>query len=286
MAKSTAVRDTVIKGAIADSTALPVDQKTVVKKGGGLGFYTLDYDRNDHAEVKLAGNIGPFKEGDEVYIYAPHWDLPKELKTPNAGLVVPHFDQIDNSSNTGHGAGNRQCCLTSHAMLVCKLFPDFADAAKAAGFKQPEDYYGKLLAKYGDSTNHDAQTRLLAEHFGIESYWSTTLSPKDTRRSLEADCPLVIGTIYKGSGHIVLLVGDEGEKGWRIHCPYGARAGVQNYFITIGNHAGENDVFSNASMQQIFWDVAVTDQLGNHDSGWGRIITSIKGKSTGLPKGL
>ena len=282
MPKATTQRDTVIKAAIKDSSELGRDEYVGVKKGQGLAFYELDYDIHDHAEVKLAGRIGPFNEGDEVFIYTPHWNLPKSLKETKAELPVEHFDQVDNETGY-HGPGNRQCCLTSHAMLICHLFPDFKDQSRANGHKEPEGYYGKLLYPYGDTTDHNAHTRLLAEHFGIKSYWSTTLSPKDIRRSLQKDIPVVTGHIYKSSGHITLTVGDLGEKGWAINDPYGARAGAEDYYVTIGHHAGDHDVYSNACLERIFWEQKVTN---DPETGWGRILTTINGKSTGLPNGL
>lgn len=277
------LRETVIKANKGDSSKLNKDEKVVVRKGGKIGFTDLDFDVNDHAGVDIAGDLGPFKTGDRVYIYTPHWKLPEALTKRELNLPAPHFDQVDNETGY-HGSGHRQCSLTSHAMLLDHLFKgDLTKQARSNGHSEAEGFYGKLLYPYGDTTNHTAHTRLLREKFGIESYWSTTLSPRDLRRSLEVGIPIVTGHIYKSSGHITLTVADLGDRGWGVNDPYGARAGTANYYITIGNHSGDHDIYSNACLEKIFWEQKVTK---DPETGWGRIITSINGKSTGLPNGL
>ena len=93
-----------------------------------------------------------------------------------------------------------------------------------------------------------------------------------------AGIPVIAGFAYKYSGHICIIVGhDPANKVWLVHDPYGTRHGASdNYDIGIG---GAFDPYSYDTMQRIFWD-----QGG--EAGWGRIVTSIKGKTTGLPTGL
>jgi hypothetical protein len=113
---------------------------------------------------------------------------------------------------------------------------------------------------------------------GIESYFSYSLSPKDVLTSLQQGIPVVVGFAYKGSGHICVIVGyDPANQDWLVHDPYGTRHGSSNsYDVGVG---GEYDRYSNAVMQQIFWDQG-------SEAGWGRIVTSVKGEPTGLASGL
>ncbi|MCY7393269.1 MAG: hypothetical protein LH647_17765, partial [Leptolyngbyaceae cyanobacterium CAN_BIN12] len=59
--------------------------------------------------------------------------------------------------------------------------------------------------------------------------------------------------------------------------PYGTRYGYSDsYDVGFG---GKYDAYTYSTMQMIFWDQG-------SEAGWGRIVTSIKGKATGLPTGL
>lgn len=149
--------------------------------------------------------------------------------------------------------------------------------AQEQGFPEPESVYMRAVSKYGDTTDHTAQTAALKD-FGIESYFSYSLSAKDLLISLRAGIPVVVGFAYKGSGHICIVVGhDPAARSWLVHDPYGTRHGSSDsYDVGVG---GAFDLYSYDSMQQIFWD-----QGG--ESGWGRIVTSVEGKSTGLPSNL
>ncbi len=88
----------------------------------------------------------------------------------------------------------------------------------------------------------------------------------------------LLGFAYKGSGHICVIVGhDPVKKVWLVHNPYGTRYGSSDsYDVGIG---GAFDSYSYDTVQRIFWD-----QDG--EARWGRIVTSVKTKPTGLPTGL
>jgi hypothetical protein len=135
----------------------------------------------------------------------------------------------------------------------------------------------RIVNKYGDTVDHAAQTEALKD-LGIESYFTYTLSGKDVLLSLKAGIPVVVGFAYKGSGHICVIVGhDPINKVWLVHDPYGTRYGYSDsYDVGFG---GKYDAYTYTTMQMIFWDQG-------SEAGWGRIVTSIKGKPTGLPLGL
>lgn len=177
-------------------------------------------------------------------------------------LSVPYFSQVNNTDEY-HGSGYRQCNLTTHAMAIDFLTKGaLSKKAKELGFCEPESYYGKLLAKYGDTTDHTAHTRCIAQEFDIRSAWRTDLSKADLIAQLDKQLPVPMGVAYKGSGHIILAVGYN-DRGLIVHDPYGVRHGATDaYDVGV---SGANDRYSWKLLNQVYWD------LGS-DRGWGRIF--------------
>lgn len=192
---------------------------------------------------------------------------------------VQYFAQNDNELWDGV-SGNVQCCPTSNAALLNFLRPGLAASAKAAGFKEFESYYKANFDLLGytadDRGNHDDHTVVLREAFGIESTWRTDLTWADVVRSIDADIPVVCGLDYKSSGHIVLIVGYT-EDGFLINDPYGIRDGVADEYLEVnpgyGDRSGEHDFYSKTSLEQLFF-------CGS--GGWGRWVTAVEQKPTGL----
>lgn len=270
--------DTFLKQKVLGSGDLADSEKVAFSKNSQ--FEVLEYapDRNQHVLLMLAQPITA-KDGktqlNKVYAYHPHIKIEGENQVIK--LPVAYRSQLDNDDSI-FGPGWRQCNTTSNTMLADYLLNgDLTRQAKEQGFPEPESVYMRVVVKYGDTTDHDAQTKALRE-LGIESYFSYTLSSKDMLTSLKAGIPVVVGFAYKGSGHICIVVGYDPEKqSWLVHDPYGTRHGASDsYDVGVG---GAYDVYSNSVMQQVFWD-----QGG--EAGWGRIVTSVKGKPTGLPTGL
>lgn len=192
-------------------------------------------------------------------------------------LPVPYFSQIDNDSNL-FGDGSRQCCMTSNAMAANFILADrglesLSQRAKRLGLNEPESAYGQILNKYGDTTDHTANTQALTE-LGLQSYFSTSLSIENAIASLDNKLPMPIGLHYKNSGHIVCLVGYDFDKQffW-VHDPYGIRAGRADYYEAIGGQSGKYDRYSFGIMKELW---------ASQGDGWGRVFTSVGGKPTGL----
>ena len=280
MPKAIAEADTFLKKKLLGSTDLADSEKIFIKKG--FTFYVTEYspDRNQHLLLTLAS---PFTAMDgkaqlqRVYAYEPHIKIEGEGLNRLIKLPVKYSSQLDNDERI-FGPGWRQCNVTSNSMLAdYVLGGSLTTMAKAQGFPEPESVFMRLVSKYGDTTDHDAQTWALTE-LGINSYFSYSLSAKDLLLSLKVNIPIVVGFAYKGSGHICLVVGhDPDKKVWLVHDPYGIRHGATDGYDIGAN--GAYDAYGYAVMQQIFWD-------SGGESGWGRIVTSIKGKPTGLPSGL
>jgi hypothetical protein len=280
MPKAIVEVDTFLKKKLLGSTDLADSEKIFMPKGTTFQVTTYSPDRNQHDLVKLSSPITA-KDGktklDTVYIYDPHIKIEGEQSNQVIKLNVAYCSQLNNDPAI-FGPGWRQCNTTSNTMLADYLLQgDLTKKAKEQGFPEPESVYMRVVCKYGDTTDHDAQTQALKE-LGIESYFSYTLSAKDVLTSLQAKIPVVVGFAYKSSGHICVIVGhDPANKTWLVHDPYGTRHGASDsYDVGVG---GPFDPYSYDVMQQIFWD-----QGG--ESGWGRVVTSVKGKPTGLATGL
>jgi hypothetical protein len=280
MPKAIAQADTFLKKKLLGSTDLADSEKIFIKKDQAFFVTEYNHDRNQHLALTLAS---PFvaKDGktplQKVYAYDPHIKIEGEDLNRLIKLPVKYCSQLDNDEAV-FGPGWRQCNTTSNAMLADYLLAGaLTTMAKAQGFPEPESAYMRIVGKYGDTIDHDAQTWALKE-LGIESYFSYSLSAKDILLSLKANIPVVVGFAYKSSGHICIIVGhDPTKKVWLVHDPYGTRHGASDsYDVGVG---GAYDPYSYGVMQQILWD-------SGGEAGWGRIVTSIKGKPTGLPSGL
>ena len=280
MPKAIAQADTFLKKKLLGSTDLADSEKIFIKKD--QVFYVTEYspDRNQHLLLTLASPF-PAKDGktqlQKVYAYDPHIKIDGDHLNQLIKLPVKYASQLDNDQAI-FGPGWRQCNTTSNTMLADYLLGgELTKKAQAQGFAEPESLYMRIVSKYGDTTDHNAQTWALKE-LGINSYFSYSLSAQDVLLSLKVNIPVVVGFAYKGSGHICLIVGhDPNKKVWLIHDPYGTRHGASDsYDVGIG---GAYDPYTYTVMQQIFWD-------GGGEAGWGRVVTSIKGKPTVLPSGL
>ncbi len=280
MPKAIAEFDTVLKKQLLGSEDLTPAEKILVPKG--TSFFVTEYapDRNQHLLLTLASPLTA-QDGQsklqKVYAYDPHIKIEGEETNQVIKLDVKYASQLNNDSSI-FGPGWRQCNTTSNTLLADYLLKgELSQKAKEQGFPEPESVYMRIVKKYGDTVDHDAQTKALKE-LGIESYFSHTLSAKDLLASLKAGIPVVVGFAYKGSGHICVIVGlDPVKREWLVHDPYGTRHGAaDSYDVGVG---GPFDPYPYSVMQAIFWD-----QGG--EAGWGRIVTSVRGKPTGLATGL
>lgn len=272
---------TFFKSQVLGSQDLADREKAYIPEGTVLQAVSAAPDRSQHYKLTLVSPISA-KDGvtslSQVFAYEPHVKV-EGLKTATlVKLPVPYRRQTDNETYSIFGSGSRQCNLTSNTMLADYLLKgELTRQASDQGLREPESVYMRILEKFGDTIDHEAQTRAL-KSLGIESYFSHTLSSQDLLLSLQHNIPVVVGFAYKGSGHICLLVGhDPDKKSWLVHDPYGTRHGYSDsYDIGVG---GSFDSYSYGTMQQIFWDLG-------REAGWGRIVTGVKGQPTGLSSGL
>ncbi len=280
MPKAIVEANTFLKNQLLSSSELSEAEKIYLAAGATFDVVEYAPDRNQHMLIKLDQPMVA-QDGktalQQVYAYDPHIKIEGADANQVIKLNVPYCSQLNNEEAV-FGPGWRQCNTTSNTMLADFLLQgELTRRAKEEGYPEPESVYMRIVAKYGDTIDHDAQTQALRE-LGIESYFSYTLSSKDLLASLKAGIPVVVGFAYKTSGHICIVVGhDPVQKAWLVHDPYGTRHGSSDsYDVGVG---GAFDAYSYDCLQTIFWD-------GGEESGWGRIVTSVRGKLTGLADNL
>ncbi len=292
MPKATALGNTYLKAKPLASQDLKNSEKIYVPQGHVFYITRWAPDKDQHCFMELASPLTTLDKVtrlQKVYGYDPHIKIEGEPDKPAGGstgqldttklikLNVPYFQQ-NNNDPTVFGPGWRQCNTTSNCMLADYLLQGkLTQAAKQKGYPEPESVYMRIVAKYGDTTDHNAQTKALQE-LGINTYWSQTISSKDVMLSLSYGMPVVCGFAYKSSGHICIIVGhDPVKKAYLVHDPYGIRYGASdNYDVDAW---AAFDPYTYDTMQRIYWD------MGN-EAGWGRIVTSVNGRPTALPTGL
>jgi hypothetical protein len=255
----TAKVSTILKARNLPSEQLEPHEKINILKGAILQVSKITPAPHQHLALELIES-----EFDRGFVYAPHWDY----KPTKIVLPAKYYYQTDNPS----GYGYRECNGTSNAIMLNYLLNGQLDATAAKNkIAQPESIYLDVLKRYGDTTDHNANTEALNQ-FGIDSYWSTSLTFDDYYLSIRNSIPMVLGLDYKTAGHIVCGVGFELRDKIIVHDPFGAREGTTDYWLSNLPEAGKLDVYSIASMTKLW--------LVGGSGGWGRVVTRIDGIPT------
>ena len=113
-------------------------------------------------------------------------------------LTVPYEAQNDNASGTGY----RECFSSSAAMV-----------ARYYGKITSDDAYNKFRAKYGDTTDSQAQVNAL-KALGLNARFITTCTVALLEAELDAGRPVMVGWLHKGpvtaptgGGHWSVVIG-------------------------------------------------------------------------------
>ena len=113
-------------------------------------------------------------------------------------LAVPYEAQNDNASGTGY----RECFSSSAAMV-----------ARYYGKITSDDAYNKFRAKYGDTTDSQAQIKAL-KALGLNARFLTTCTVALLEAELDAGRPVMVGWLHKGpvtaptgGGHWSVVIG-------------------------------------------------------------------------------
>lgn len=211
MPKATALSNTFLKSKLLGSEDLKDSEMIFIPKDNVFYVSACAPARNQHYALKLASPL-PAKDGktklQNVFGYVPHIDV--EGTATVIKLPVKYCSQLDNDPSI-FGPGWRQCNTTSNTMLADFLLKgELTRQAKAQGYPEPESVYMRLVQKYGDTTDHGAQTKALRD-LGIESYFSYSLSKRLSFHGNSASYSVInqgktLGV--KLSGGISLTVGD------------------------------------------------------------------------------
>lgn len=123
---------------------------------------------------------------------------PPKVSGSSVLLTVPYQRQLDNSS----GQGQRECFSSSCAML-------------AMYYKKVnnDDEYNRIRAKYGDTTNPDAQVRAL-KSLGLDVEFRTDGTEKILEDLIRLNRPVPVGWLHYGTpsnpvggGHWTVVTG-------------------------------------------------------------------------------
>jgi hypothetical protein len=117
--------------------------------------------------------------------------MDRQLNTPgvNEGVIsekilnVPYEYQLDNKSGTGY----RECFSSTCAMI-----------ARYYGKVKSDDEYNKIRAKYGDTTNKDAQLEALRS-LGLTAKFITNGNAALLENEIRNGRPVAVGWLHKGN---------------------------------------------------------------------------------------
>jgi len=170
-------------------------------------------------------------------------------------LKVPYYQQVDNKFEP------MRTCNTSSCAMVAKFL--------GANISSDDAYY-QCVRKYGDTTDHTAQTKALFQ-VRIKSTWHTDLGFADLDASLAAGLPAVIGILHRGSlasptgGHMIVVIGTTAHKDYICHDPFGSLLDAGGGYTGDVNN-GNSVVYSRPVLNRRW--------LPDGDrSGWGRLFT-------------
>jgi len=118
--------------------------------------------------------------------------MDKQLQTPGGNttgvvtekkLNVPYFYQLDNQSGTGY----RECFSSSCAMIAAYY-----------GKVKTDDEYNKIRAKYGDTTDNNAQIKAL-QSLGLNAKFITNGNTALLENEIRNNRPTAVGWLHHGT---------------------------------------------------------------------------------------
>lgn len=135
----------------------------------------------------------------------------------------------------------RTCNSSSHAMFAKFLGANL----------ESDDQYWQIVNKYGDSTDHGAQSAALQEIGITGSTWRTDLTFADIDAQLDREKPVPIGILHRGpenaptGGHVILVIGRTPNGDYIVNDPYGS---VNDDYQDSSKGCGE--VYSKAMLER------------------------------------
>jgi len=153
--------------------------------------------------------------------------VPSKPKTFNP-LTVPYFLQRDNASGTGY----RECFSSSCAMVAAYY-----------GKVKSDDEYNKLRARYGDTTDPNAQVETLRA-LGLKARFTTIMTEQMLRDEIKAGRPVPCGWLHYGSaaspsggGHWSVVIGYS-DNNYIFNDPYGEADVISGGYVSASGGNG------------------------------------------------
>lgn len=250
------VHTTTLRLVIEDVTELSIEQQVEITEGKIFEVASYAYQTGDY--LKVAFLAQSFKGRNTWFVHTQDVELcnPQlQIKPKKILLPVPWFPQTDNYRDP-----ERTCNSSSCAMCLEYFRPGTLPG------KDGDDIYLEVVFEYGDTTEHPVQTQALS-HFGLNSAWHTDLDFEDVYRELEANRPVVIGILHRGTtehpsgGHMIVVRGRTEEGDFIVNDPYGSLN--DRYTGAVEN--GKGAIYSQYEMTYRW----TADGPG---TGWGRLF--------------
>ena len=246
-----AMQATLLKKVPLAGSDLEDDQKVEIEAGQEYKGCIVLEAADGHKLIEL-----PFGQG-QWWLFPSHWTgfvapAADISATGPVDLKVPYWPQTDNYTQS-----ERTCNSSSCAMVLEFFKPD--------AVLNDDQYIKKLIdGGYGDTTDHGAQGRLLAD-YGLKSTWHTDFSIAALEKEIRAGRPVVCGILHRGSesaptgGHMIVVRGLTGSGDFRVNDPYGSC----NDFYSGAVENGNNAIYSRKMM-------AARWTPDGPNSGWAR----------------
>ena len=224
-----AMQATLLKKVPLAGTDLEPDQKIEIEAGKEYKGCIVLEANDGHKKIEL-----PFGQG-EWWVFPSHWvgfvaPAAAISATGPVDLKVPYWPQTDNYTQS-----ERTCNSSSCAMVLEFLKPE--------AVVNDDQYIKKLIdGGYGDTTDHGAQGRLLAD-YGLKSTWHTDFSIAALEKEIRAGRPVVCGILHRGSessptgGHMIVVRGLTSSGDFRVNDPYGSCNDGYSGPVENGNNA-------------------------------------------------
>ena len=194
-------------------------------------FYYAD-EEHQQAAVQMLYEQMPNNLLQDDNAWVVRYRTKPPVTSPNPIEGVPYQSQNDNASGTGY----RECFSSSCAMV-----------AMFYGKIENDDAYNEVRARYGDSTDAQAQIHALRS-LGLNANFKTNATVADLERQIDLGRPTPCGWLHTGSvshptggGHYSVVIGYNDDS-WIHHDPNGEANLVAGGYIN--NLNGENMVYS------------------------------------------
>jgi len=250
------VKTTTLRTVIEDIAELSEEQQVEIEEGSVYQIHSYAYQTGDYLKIAFLGQS--FKGKNTWFVHSQDVEVsnPRLQIKPNKILLpLPWFPQTDNYRDA-----ERTCNSSSCAMCL-----EYFRPGKLPG-KDGDNIYVEVVFEYGDTTDHEVQTKALAQ-FGLNSTWNTNLDFEDVYRELEAGRPAVIGIYHRGTtehpsgGHMIVVRGRTEEGDFIVNDPYGSLN--DGYTGAVENGTGA--IYGKYEMTYRW----TTDGPG---TGWGRLF--------------